>query len=98
MAQNKEKNRGNISTLTRLFLGKERGSVLRVKEAEGPQGETQAVCAVLTQVMVGSVPPCVTHDPRRSRQEAAAEYFLFLPLCRRQSGATLRIKEGDGCW
>lgn len=72
---------------------------MRMDEAERPQGgvpAAEAVCAqIKTQVTVGNLRPRVTHNPPRSRQEAAAEYFLFLPPSRRQTGATLGIKEGE---
>lgn len=40
MDQNKEKTRGNITTLTGLFWATDKGLVLRIEEAEGggPQG------------------------------------------------------------
>lgn len=90
MDQNKEKEHGNISTLTLLFL--ERcGSVLRMDEADKPLGGSSSLFVHrlrLTLVTVFDLMH-VTHNPPRNRQEAAAEYFLFLPSCRRQTGATL---------
>lgn len=76
------------------IFGEERRSVLRMDEAWG--GGTQAVCAQFkTQVTAGNLQPHVTYNPPRSRQEAAAEYFLFLSPCRRQTGATLGMKESE---
>lgn len=49
----------------------------------------RAVCGqIKTVVIAANLEPRVTHRPSADRQEAAAEYFLFLPPCRRQTGAT----------
>ncbi len=69
---------------------------MRLRGLRGGVPATEAVCAqIKTQVTVGNLRPRVTHNPLWSRQEAAAEYFLFLPPCRRQTGATLGIKAGE---
>lgn len=66
------------------------------QRSQGGAPAAKAVCEqIKTQMTVGNLQPHVTHNPLRSRQEAAAEYFLFLPPCRRQTGATLGIKEGE---
>lgn len=93
MDQNKEKRHGNVSTLTLLFSERSAGLFWEWMRLRGPRGElpaAEAVCEqIKTRVTVGNLRLRVTHNPLRSRQEAAAEYFLFLPPCRRQTGATL---------
>lgn len=79
------------------IFGEGNGSVLRMDEASRGQEGVRGPMAVIaqTQVTVGNLRLRVTHKSQRSRQEAAAEYFLFLPPCRRQTGATLGIKGGE---
>lgn len=62
---------------------------MRLKDLRGKLPAAKAVCGqIKTLVIAGNLLLRVTHNPLRSRQEAAAEYFLFLPPCRRQTGAT----------
>lgn len=62
---------------------------MRLKDLRGKLPAAKAVCGqIKTLVIAGNLLLWVTHNPVWSRQEAAAEYFLFLPPCRRQTGAT----------
>lgn len=72
--------------------------VLKINETESPlggweeTGESLLFAQIKTQVILNNLYQHVTHKPPCNGQEAAAEYFLFLPPYRRQTGARIRIK------